>query len=95
MRIEPTRDGVVVKPAIPDEKTPGGIILPSASRRERSRGVVVAVGPGDFMHGVMVPMSVKVGDSVLYQSYDEQRILIDAVEHVVIDNDSIIGIIRD
>lgn len=95
MKIEPTRDNVVVKPAIPDEKTPGGIILPSSGRRERSRGVVVAVGPGQWRDGALCPMSVKPGDCVLFQSYDEQRIMIDNVEHVLIDNDTILGVIRD
>lgn len=94
MHIEPTSDNVLIR-AVEEKVTPGGVILVSSSRRERARGVVIAVGPGRYEHGQLLPVRIKTGDTVLYRAYDEQKITIGKDEHYLVDEDDVLGVIRD
>ena len=70
LKIRPLEDRVVVEPLEADEKTPGGILLPDTAREKPQRGRVLAVGPGKVLEdGKRQPMSVAVGDEVLYGRY--------------------------
>jgi chaperonin GroES len=67
--IEPCNDFVLVKPA-PDEKSKGGIIMVQGDQAQRpSKGVVVAVGPGKYENGFLVPMRTPKGSTVWFQQY--------------------------
>ena len=68
--IQPLHDRVLLKP-IEDKKmskTDAGIYLPESVKenKESKKAVVVAVGPGRIEDGKVIPMSVKVGQKVLY-----------------------------
>lgn len=63
--IKPLADRVIVEPAIAEEKTAGGIIIPDTAKEKPQRGTIVAVGPGKKDE----PLTVKVGDEVLYAKY--------------------------
>ncbi|MBO4541756.1 MAG: co-chaperone GroES, partial [Bacteroidales bacterium] len=63
--IKPLADRVIVKAAPAEEKTAGGIIIPDTAKEKPQRGTVVAVGAGKKDE----PMTVKVGDNVLYGKY--------------------------
>lgn len=63
--IKPLADRVLVEPAEAEQKTAGGIIIPDTAKEKPQKGVVVAVGPGKKDE----PMTVKVGDVVLYGKY--------------------------
>lgn len=65
LKLSPLHDRVVVKPAPGDEKTAGGIIIPDTAKEKPQRGTIVAAGPGKKDE----PVSVKVGDTVLYGKY--------------------------
>ena len=62
LSVKPLHDRVIVKAAAAEEKTAGGIIIPDTAKEKPQRGVVVAVGTGKKDE----PMTVKVGDNVLY-----------------------------
>ena len=69
MKLHPLADRIVVKPAAPEEKTKGGIILPDTAKEKPVWGEVIAAGPGKMSdEGKKVPMEVKVGDKVLMPS---------------------------
>lgn len=76
-KLEPIRDAVIVRPEMSEtakKLKEAGIKLPSnAPETAKGRGVVEAVGPGVHQNGVFVPTCVKVGDVVLFQSYEEPR----------------------
>ena len=63
--ITPLADRVIVEPAAAEEKTAGGIIIPDTAKKKPQRGKVLAVGTGKKDE----PMTVKVGDIVLYGKY--------------------------
>ena len=73
LNISPLHDRVVVKPAPAEEKTAGGIIIPDTAKEKPQRGTVVAAGPGKKDE----PVTVKVGDTVLYGKYAGTEISLD------------------
>ncbi|MBL8816218.1 MAG: co-chaperone GroES [Planctomyces sp.] len=78
MKINPLDDRVVVRPNEAEEKTAGGIVLPDAAKEKQQRGTVVAVGPGRLLDsGERAPVSVQVGDQVLFGKYGGTEIEVD------------------
>ncbi len=70
MAIRPLDDRIVVQPIEAEEKTAGGILLPDTAKEKPQRGKVLAVGEGRLNDdGKRVPLTVKVGDEVLYGKY--------------------------
>lgn len=65
MNVKPLADRVLIEPAAAEEKTAGGIYIPDTAKEKPQQGKVVAVGNGK----VDEPMTVKVGDTVLYGKY--------------------------
>ncbi|MES2225884.1 MAG: co-chaperone GroES [Patescibacteria group bacterium] len=94
LSISPLGDRVVVKPASGDEVSVSGIIIPdTASREKPERGTVVAVGPGKYDDGALVPMTVKPGDTVLFSKYGYDEVKIDGQEYFILSESSILAII--
>ena len=92
--IRPLGDRIVVKPAQKDEVSAMGIILPESSKGEApSRGTVVAVGEGRYDDGERVPMSVSVGDSVLFSKYGFDEVKIDGQEYYVLSESSVLAVL--
>ncbi|OGY35968.1 MAG: co-chaperone GroES, partial [Candidatus Andersenbacteria bacterium RIFCSPHIGHO2_12_FULL_45_11b] len=79
MKIEPLYDKVVVKQLSDTEVTASGIVLPDSVDKEKPmEGEVVAVGQGKRMeNGSVAPMSVKVGDKVLFTKYAPDEVEVD------------------
>ena len=67
MNLTPLHDRVIVKPAVAEEMTKGGIIIPDTVKEKPQRGEIVAVGAGKVAEdGSTTPLTVKIGDSVLH-----------------------------
>jgi len=70
MAIRPLDDRIVVKPLEAEEKTSGGILLPDTAKEKPQRAKVLAVGEGRLTDdGNRIPLTVKVGDQVLFGKY--------------------------
>ena len=89
LKITPLHDRVVVKPAAAEEKTSGGIIIPDTAKEKPQRGEVVAAGPGKKDE----PVSVKVGDTVLYGKYAGTEIQIEGNDLLIMRESDILAII--
>ncbi len=89
VNIKPLADRVVVEPAPAEEKTAGGIIIPDTAKEKPQKGTVVAVGSGKKDE----PMTVKVGDKVLYGKYAGTEINIDGKEYLIMRESDIYAII--
>lgn len=96
-KIIPLGDRVLVRALKEDtQKTKSGIIIPETVSKERpEQGQVIAVGEGKFDDGVKVPMTVKVGDTVLFSKYGPEEIKIDGEEYLIIREDAILAIIKN
>lgn len=94
--VRPLGDRVVVRPADKNEEQTlaSGIIIPETVDRERpSKGVVVAVGPGKYDDGALVPMEVSVGDTVLFSKYGFDEVKIDGVEYYILAESSVLAVL--
>ncbi len=95
MKIRPLQDRVIVKRVEEEEKTSGGIIIPDTAKEKPMEGKVVAVGKGKILeNGTKVDMDVKVGDRILFSKYAGTEVKIDGVEHLIMREDDILGIIE-
>jgi chaperonin GroES len=96
LNIRPLGDRVLVKPEKDNEKkTASGIIIPDTAQKEKpERGRVVAVGDGHRTEkGEILPLRVKVGDSVVFSKYGFDEIKIDDEEYYIISESNILAII--
>jgi chaperonin GroES len=87
--IKPLADRVVVEPAAAEEKTAGGIIIPDTAKEKPQRGKVVAIGTGKKDE----PITVKVGDIVLYGKYAGTEIQIDGKDLLIMRESDIFAIV--
>jgi chaperonin GroES len=95
MKIRPLQDRLVVKRLAEEEKTKGGIIIPDAAKEKPIEGEVIAVGSGKFSEdGKQRPLDVKKGDRVLFGKYSGTEIKVDGVEHLILREEEILGIIE-
>jgi len=95
MKIRPLHDRLVVKRLAEEEKTTGGIIIPDSAKEKPVEGEVIAVGNGKFNdEGALRPLDVKKGDRVLFGKYSGSEIKIDGVEHLILREDEVLGIIE-
>ena len=94
MKVKPLYDRILVRRLDPKEEVKGGIIIPDTAKEKPMEGKVVAVGAGKLdKTGKRIPLEVKVGDKVLIGKYSGQEVKIDDVEHVIIREDEVLGIL--
>lgn len=94
MKIKPLHDRILVKGLEGDEKTKGGIIIPDSAKEKPMEGEVVAVGAGKVGDdGKRIALDVKVGDRVLYSKYGGTEVKIEGLEHLIMREDDVLGII--
>ncbi len=96
-RIRPLADRVVVKPVDREEKTKGGIFLPDTASKERPmEGTVQAIGEGRLDDsGKRIPLTVQVGDKVLFAKYSGTEFKVDDVEYLILTEKDILGIVQE
>lgn len=87
--VKPLADRVLVQAAPAETKTSGGIIIPDTAKEKPMRGTVVAVGNGKPDE----PMTVKVGDTVLYGKYAGTELNVDGNEYLIMRESDIYAII--
>jgi chaperonin GroES len=89
INFKPNEDRVLVEPAEAETKTASGIIIPDTAKEKPQKGKVIAIGEGIKDK----PVTVKVGDNVLYGKYAGTEISIDGKEYLIMRNSDIFGII--
>jgi chaperonin GroES len=95
MKIRPLQDRVIVKRLEEEEKTKGGIIIPDTAKEKPMEGLVIAVGKGKTADdGKLIKLDVKAGDRILFGKYAGTEVKIDGVEHLIMREDDILGIIE-
>jgi chaperonin GroES len=96
LSIQPLADRVVVQPASREEMSASGIIIPDTAKEKPERGTVVAVGEGKVGDdNERIPMSVKVGDTVIFSKYGFDEVKIDGKEYYILSESSVLAIIKD
>ena len=87
--LKPLADRVLIEAAKAEEKTAGGIIIPDTAKEKPQRGKVIAVGTGKKDE----PITVKVGDNVLYGKYSGTEINIEGKEYLIMRESDIFAIL--
>ena len=95
MEIRPLQDRLVVRRVDEEETTKGGIIIPDSAKERPLEGEVIAVGAGKRLDdGTLVEPDIKKGDRVLFGKYSGTEIKLDGVEHLILREDDVLGVIE-
>ncbi|MBQ9270839.1 MAG: co-chaperone GroES [Alphaproteobacteria bacterium] len=95
MNIKPLHDKVLVKRVDEETKTAGGIIIPDTAKEKPSEGIVEAVGNGfRTEEGKILPMSVKVGDRVLFAKWGGTEIKLGGETRLIIKESDILAVVE-
>ena len=89
LNIKPLADRVLVEPLEAETKTASGIIIPDTAKEKPRKGNIVAVGPGTKEN----PVTVKVGDSVLYGKYSGTELKLDSKNYLIMRESDILAIV--
>ncbi|HNQ78528.1 MAG TPA: co-chaperone GroES [Acidobacteriota bacterium] len=96
MNVKPLNDRVLIRRIEVKEQVKGGIIIPDTAKEKPLEGKVVATGNGRIDDsGKLVPMTVKAGQKVLVGKYAGTEVKIDDIEHIIVREDEILGIIEE
>lgn len=95
VRIKPLADYVVAVAEEASTKTASGLYLPNGATEKPKVAKVVAVGPGKVGDdNERVPMTVKVGDRILYKSYSPTEVKVEGVEYMLIKEEDVLATIN-
>ena len=95
MKVRPLQDRLLVRRVEEQEKTKGGIIIPDSAKERPLEGEVIAVGSGKRLEdGTLVALDVKKGDRILFGKYSGNEIKIDGVDHLILREDDILGVLE-
>jgi chaperonin GroES len=95
MKLNPMHDRVAVKLVEPETTTASGIVIPDNAKEKPSTGNVVAVGSGRVLEsGTRVPLTVKVGDRVLFGKFAGQSIKVNGEEYTILREEDIFAIVE-
>eukprot|EP01121_Diplochlamys_sp_Union-15-3_P003609 TRINITY_DN1354_c0_g1_i5.p1 TRINITY_DN1354_c0_g1~~TRINITY_DN1354_c0_g1_i5.p1 ORF type:complete len:104 (+),score=25.24 TRINITY_DN1354_c0_g1_i5:88-399(+) len=95
-KLTPLFDRVLISRTAAKKKEIGGILLPDSAQDKANTGKVVAIGNGKRTpDGKVLPLSVKVGDTVLLSEFGGNDIKIEDEEFVVVREEDILGVLKD
>ncbi len=89
LNIKPLADRVLLEPMEAETKTASGIIIPDNAKEKPQKATVVAVGIGTKDN----PMTVKVGDTVLYGKYSGTELKFEGKDYLIMSEKDILAII--
>ena len=89
INFKPLADRVLVEPALAEEKTASGIIIPDTAKEKPQKGTIVAIGNGTTENKI----TVKVNDNVLYGKYSGTELNIDGTDYLIMKESDIFGIV--
>jgi len=93
--VRPLDDRVLIKPQEAEEKTASGIYLPEGAQEKPMMGKVVAAGPGKVNDdGSRTELGVKKGDTVVYGKYAGTEIDVDGVQHMIVRESELLGVVE-
>lgn len=89
INIKPLADRVLVKPLPAEKTTASGLIIPDSAKEKQQKGTVMAIGKGLKDE----PMTVKVGDTVLFGKFAGTELVVDGIEYLIMRESDILAIV--
>ena len=95
MNIRPLHDRIIVERLAEEATTASGIIIPNSAKEKPVQGNVIAVGNGKVTEdGKVLPLDVKVGDTVLFGKYSGTEVKIEGNEYLMMREDNVLGVVE-
>ena len=91
--VKPLSDRVVVKALEEAEQMRGGLFIPDTAKEKPQQGEIVAAGPGKYEDGKLVPMTLKVGDKVLYGKYSGTEVTLNNDQVLILRESDVLAVI--
>ncbi|HEY0387963.1 MAG TPA: co-chaperone GroES [Gaiellales bacterium] len=91
MDLKPLGDRVIVEVLDEEETTVSGIVLPDTAKEKPQRGNVLAVGPGRYEDGKLVPLDVQKGDEVIFSKYGGTEVKVGGEEYLILRESDILA----
>ena len=95
MNLKPLDDRIVVKANEAEERTASGLVIPDTAKENPQQGSVLAVGPGrrSEQTGELIPLDVKVGDTVVYSKYGGTEITVEGEDLLILSSRDVLAIV--
>ncbi|HEY8080927.1 MAG TPA: co-chaperone GroES [Acidimicrobiales bacterium] len=96
MKLNPLDDRIVVRPNESEEMTASGLVIPDTAKEKPQQGEVLAVGPGrrSDTSGEIIPLDVKVGDTVVYSKYGGTEITVDGEDLLILTGRDVLATVK-
>jgi chaperonin GroES len=97
MNLKPLEDRIVVKPNEAETQTASGLVIPDTAKEKPQQGSVLAVGPGKRAEssGELIPLDIKVGDTVLYSKYGGTEVTVNGDDLLVLNGRDVLAIVEN
>ncbi len=95
MNLKPLDDRIVVRPSESEETTASGIVIPDTAKEKPQQGEVLAVGPGrrSEQSGELIPLDIKVGDTVVYSKYGGTEYVFEGEDLLILTSRDVLAIV--
>ncbi len=95
MSLQPLEDRIIVKPGDAVETTVSGLVIPDTAKEKPQQGEVLAVGPGrrSEQTGDLIPVDVKVGDTVVYSKYGGTEITEEGEDLLILNARDVLAVV--
>ncbi len=95
MNLQPLEDRIVVKTKEAEATTASGLVIPDTAKEKPQQGEVLAVGTGRRAdNGDLIPMEVKVGDTVVYSKYGGTEISLEGKDYLILSARDVLAIVK-
>jgi chaperonin GroES len=97
MNLKPLDDRIVVRPNEAETQTASGLVIPDTAKEKPQQGEVLAVGPGkrSDTSGDLIPVDIKVGDTVLYSKYGGTEVAVNGEDLLVLNSRDVLAVVEN
>ena len=97
MNLKPLDDRIVVKPNEAETQTASGLVIPDTAKEKPQQGKVLSAGPGKRAEssGELIPIDIKVGDTVLYSKYGGTEVTVNGDDLLVLNGRDVLAIVEN
>ena len=96
MNLKPLDDRIVVRPNEAEQTTVSGLVIPDTAKEKPQQGEVLAAGPGrrSEQTGEIIPLDVKVGDTVVYSKYGGTEITVEGEDLLILTSRDVLAVVN-
>lgn len=93
MAIKPIGDRILIEAVEEEIAKVGSLFVPDTAKEKPQQGKVIAVGEGRRDGDKLIPLTVKVGDTILYGKYSGTEIKYNDKEYLILSETDVLAIV--